>query len=269
MTSPVRTSETTDQLDEAMAAAQVELENPTKSKTAKVAGTSKKTGQDFEMTYAYADISDLLSACRPVLAKHGVAIFQIPRMVSEGRSLLITTRLSFKGQWIEGDYPVCDTGVQHQDMGKAMTYARRYALGAMIGVAPEKDDDGQGAAHTPRPPQNQPRSTNVRPSAPAQVALTAINTATTRADLKAWSDLHRDALVDLISAEEYDQIGVVFKRRWNALPPIPKEEPKPPEPEPKPEPEPSADELFEDFPGDQPAPEVGSHDPETGEVTDE
>lgn len=265
MTSPVRTSETTAQLDEALAAAQVELENPAKTKTAKVSGTSKNSGKDFEMTYAYADIADLLSACRPVLASHGVAIIQIPRMTDNMGAVLLTTRLAFKGEWIEGDYPVCNTGVAHQEMGKAMTYARRYALGAMIGVAPEKDDDGQGAAHTPsqRPVQNQPRPTNVRPSAPAQVALTAINTATSRADLKAWSDLHRDALVDLISAEEYDQIGVVFKRRWSALPPIPKDEPKPPEPEP--EPEPSADELF---PGDEPPPVQGDYDPATGEISE-
>ena len=142
--SPLRTSEVTDKFDEALAAAQIELENPTKTRTAKVKGVSKKTGKEFEMSYTYADIGDVLASARPVLAKHGISIMQIP--LPKGGMMMLVTRLSHAGQWIEGDYPVCQIGADHQQMGSALTYSRRYALTAMIGVAAEDDDDGANAA---------------------------------------------------------------------------------------------------------------------------
>lgn len=162
--SPVRTSAETDKIDDAMAAAQMELENPIKNKTAKVEGVSKASGKAFSIGYSYSDIADILADCRPVLASHGVAIYQVP-VINDGRALMLVTRLAKSGQWIEGDYPVCMIGGDHQDMGKAMTYARRYALGAMIGIAPEKDVDGVGAApagavsnrHPNAPPEERPR----------------------------------------------------------------------------------------------------------------
>lgn len=177
--SPIRTSAETDKLDVAMALAQVDLENPIKTKTANLEGKSKASGKEYKIGYAYADIADILSDCRPVLAGHGIALFQVT-MINNG-FLQLVTRLSHAGQWIESDYPVCRIEGDHQDMGKAMTYARRYALGAMIGIAPEKDVDGVGAApagapnnrHPNAPPEDRPRQQAItQQAAPTQPAKT-------------------------------------------------------------------------------------------------
>ena len=136
----MRTSEKTDQLDEALAKAQGELKNPEKTKTAKVKGTSK-AGKDFEYSYNYADIADGVDIARPVLSKHGIAVIQGTRI--EGGCVILETRLSHKGEWIESDYPVGKADQPHQDLGGAMTYARRYSLFPMLGIAAEEDKDGQ------------------------------------------------------------------------------------------------------------------------------
>jgi hypothetical protein len=183
--SPIRTSEQTDKIDDAMASAQAELENPIKNKTAKVEGVSKASGKPFSIGYSYSDIADILADCRPVLASHGVTIYQVP-VINDGRALMLVTRLAKSGQWIEGDYPVCMIGVDHQDMGKAMTYARRYALGAMIGIAPEKDVDGVGAAPSGavsnRHP-NAPREESPRQQEPIKTVTPPTKTLAQRADM--------------------------------------------------------------------------------------
>lgn len=176
--SALRTSTLTDKFDVALAKAQVELENPAKTKTAKVKGVSKKTGKDFEMSYTYADIGDVLASARPILAKHGISITQVP--MPRGNMMMLVTRLSHAGQWIEGDYPVCQIASDHQQMGSALTYSRRYALTAMIGVAAEDDDDGANAA-SPRPDRVQQQHHEPDfPSAAAQFAADQLRQCKTR-----------------------------------------------------------------------------------------
>jgi hypothetical protein len=119
----------------ALSAAQAELENPTKSKEANI-----KPG----FRYRYADIADVLIAARKVLAKQGLAIIQAT--VIDGNSLVLRTRIAHKtGQFIEADYPVCVIGNDHRQMGAALTYARRYALCPILGIASDDDTDAQGS----------------------------------------------------------------------------------------------------------------------------
>lgn len=118
----------------ALAAAQGELKNPEKTKQA-------DTGK---YKYNYADIGDVLEAVLPVLSKHGLSLTQ-PTKIVDGAIILIT-RISTGDEWIESEYPVCSLNGNHQAMGAAMTYARRYALTSLIGVAAVDDTDGEGAA---------------------------------------------------------------------------------------------------------------------------
>ena len=149
----MRTSEHLDQLATALAAAQAEMTNPEKTKTAKVASAK---GQ---YTYKYADIGDGLNLLRPLLAKNGLSFIQ--PTVYEGDQIILKTRLMHaSGQWIECDYPVC-TIAGHQQMGAALTYARRYALFSLVGIAAEEDTDANGAEDVPprtRQQQAQQRS---------------------------------------------------------------------------------------------------------------
>ena len=148
-------------LYEALRAAQESLPEVAKNRTAKVKGKSK-TGNEFEYSYKYADITDVLSAVRPHFAKHGLTILQPTRI--DGNALQVATRIvhDVTGQFEESLYPVAAIGADHQALGSALTYARRYALCSMIGLAPDEDADGQNAAAS-GPPRQEPQ----RPSAHA------------------------------------------------------------------------------------------------------
>ncbi len=137
----MRTSEATNEIATALAAAQGEFTVIEKRKHAKIKTNS---GRDFG--YAYADISDVLAAVLPHLSKHGLSVIQPTSVIEAG--LFITTRLMHaSGQWIESDYPVCSINGDHQKMGGALTYSRRYALCSMLGVSADEDVDGQPAAN--------------------------------------------------------------------------------------------------------------------------
>ena len=132
-----------DNIFAALAAAQAELKNPEKNKEGKVTGVSK-TGQKYEYTFSYADIGDVLACVLPVLSKHGLALTQ-PTRIQDG-SIVLVTRVHFGAEVIESEYPVCSLNGNHQAMGSAMTYARRYALTSLLGVSAVDDTDGEGAA---------------------------------------------------------------------------------------------------------------------------
>lgn len=127
----------------ALAAAQAEIRNPEKTRTA-------DTGK---YKYNYADIGDVLSAVLPVLSKHGLSVMQ-PTKIVDGSILLITRVAHKDGASIESEYPVCSLNGNHQAMGAAMTYARRYALTSLIGVAAVDDLDGEGAADVGEGPRH-------------------------------------------------------------------------------------------------------------------
>jgi len=129
----------------ALAAAQSELKNPEKTKDGKVKGTAKASGKDYEYSFKYADIGDVLEAVLPVFSKHGLSVMQ-PTKIAEGSIILITRIAHTAGAMIESEYPVCGLNGNHQAMGAALTYARRYALTTLIGIAAVDDTDGEGAA---------------------------------------------------------------------------------------------------------------------------
>jgi len=92
----------------------------------------------------YADLASVVEACSGPLAKHGIARLQIP--YSAGENIGVTTILGHSsGQWISGRLAVKPMKFDAQGAGSVVTYLRRYALAAMVGVAPE-DDDGEAAA---------------------------------------------------------------------------------------------------------------------------
>ena len=128
------------ELGAALAKAQGELRNVGKDKTAKAGSYS----------YSYADIADGLDVLRPVLSKHGLCLIQTTSL--DGGIIMLHTRLLHaSGQWIEGTFPVCAPG-KAQEVGSALTYARRYAAFSIAGVAgTEEDQDGANAAPSAAP----------------------------------------------------------------------------------------------------------------------
>ena len=106
----------------------------------------------------YADLASVWDVCRGPLSENGLSVVQTILVQSSfppapDRTILQTILLHISGQWIESNYPVNPVKDDPQGIGSALTYARRYALMAMIGIAPE-DDDGESAVR--RAPKDGP-----------------------------------------------------------------------------------------------------------------
>jgi ERF superfamily len=136
-----RSSESIAALASALAKAQTELANPEKSLTATIG--AERSGQGAR-TFRYAPLSSGLEIVRKTLGKHEIAIFQTTAIDQPTRSVALTTMLTHSsGEWIASEWPVCpvsDMAAPHR-MGAALTYARRYALFTLVGIAGEDDLD--------------------------------------------------------------------------------------------------------------------------------
>ena len=98
----------------------------------------------------YAPLEDVLAMVRPVLASRGLAITQTTYVKDDWLMLLTALRYT-DGDFLTGDYPVCAIGKPPQEIGSALTYARRYALLAICGIQPgDEDDDGEHATQQAR-----------------------------------------------------------------------------------------------------------------------
>ena len=95
----------------------------------------------------YADLESVWDACRDLLASNGLAVAQFPGTYSDlDKSMSLTTILTHNsGEWISQEMSVPVTKPDAQGAGSALTYMRRYALAAVVGVV-QADDDGNAAS---------------------------------------------------------------------------------------------------------------------------
>jgi hypothetical protein len=136
-----RSSESVAALASALAKAQAELINPEKSLTATI-----RTGRvgEGERSFRYAPLSSGLDIVRKALGQHEIATLQTTAIDQNTGIVNLTTTLAHaSGEWIASDWPVCPIGetANPQRMGAALTYARRYALFTLVGIAGEDDLD--------------------------------------------------------------------------------------------------------------------------------
>src|SRR4051794_19990727 len=136
-----RYSETIGAIAAALAKAQIELANPEKSLTATIRSPFPREG---DRSFRYASLSSGLDLVRKSLGRHEIATVQTTS-IDEGAGLirLTTTLAHSSGEWVASDWPVCpvsETAAPHR-MGAALTYARRYALFTLVGIAGEDDLD--------------------------------------------------------------------------------------------------------------------------------
>ena len=134
-----RSSESIASLASALAKAQAELTNPEKSLVA----TIRPQG-DVERSFRYAPLASGLDIVRKTLGQHEIATIQTTTVDQAAGAVNLTTVLAHSsGEWISSDWPVCsiaDTASPRR-MGAALTYARRYALFTLVGIAGEDDID--------------------------------------------------------------------------------------------------------------------------------
>jgi ERF superfamily len=136
-----RSSPSIASLAAALAKAQAELVNPEKSLTATI--RSDERGRTEQM-FRYASLSSGLDIVRKTLGQHEIATMQTTAIDQAAGVVNLTTVLAHaSGEWIASDWPVCavaDTATPRR-MGAALTYARRYALFTLVGIAGEDDLD--------------------------------------------------------------------------------------------------------------------------------
>src|SRR4051812_1522949 len=136
-----RSSESVAALASALAKAQAELVNPEKSLTATI--RSGRPGEG-DRSFRYASLSSGLDIVRKTLGQHEIATVQTTAIDQAVGIVNLTTMLAHaSGEWIASDWPVCSVSemASPQRMGAALTYARRYALFTLVGIAGEDDLD--------------------------------------------------------------------------------------------------------------------------------
>jgi hypothetical protein len=222
-----RSSQSIASLAGALAKAQQELENPEKS----LIGSIKSEGTDAaERLFRYASLSSGLDIVRKTLGQHEIATVQTTTIDQQAGIVSLTTMLAHSsGEWIASDWPVCavdDTKEPHR-MGAALTYARRYALFTLVGIAGEDDldapdliaprnpsserkastDSGNGrfngsAASAAKPAYAQKRSTGSNPAAFHP-----------RLDAEASANLRERLLADMNGLNDAEAAALWAKRR--------------------------------------------------------
>lgn len=201
-------------------------------------GAVLRNAENPHLRSKYADLTSVIDAVMPALNAAGIAVIQ-PALSVDGERFVDTVLLHTSGESLSCRVPLILQKNDMQGYGSAVTYARRYGLMAMTGVAPE-DDDGEGAgtvgrnyggemksppsgragrngnpAGRPAPSQNQSAPSDADPGTPnpAHVA-SAIAAIKQRSDLKAladyWTTLPREikAAQSVIAAKDAQKTAI-------------------------------------------------------------
>jgi hypothetical protein len=153
-----RSSETIGTIATALAKAQAELVNPEKS----LVGTIRSEAPGAtERSFRYASLSSGLEIVRKTLSQHEIATVQTTSIDESAGIVRLSTVLAHaSGEWIASDWPVCaigETAAPHR-MGAALTYARRYTLFTLVGIAGEDDLDAPDLIERTTPPSKTARA---------------------------------------------------------------------------------------------------------------
>jgi len=131
---------------------------------------AKKDSENPFFNSHYADLASVWDAIREPFTKHGLSVVQLPNVTSDGMVTLSTMLMHASGEWVSGNLTMKPVKNDPQAIGSCLTYARRYALSAITGVATEDDDaegaTGRGAVKGPEKPQ--PKPAHKPPSLPSQ-----------------------------------------------------------------------------------------------------
>jgi len=228
-----QSSQTIGAIAAALARAQANLTNPEKTQTATIHSPfPREEGRAFR----YATLANGLDIVRKTLSQQEIATIQTTRVdQGSGRIHLTTTLAHSSGEWISSDWPVIagtETDAPHR-MGTALTYARRYSLFALVGIAGEDDLDApdliQGIDPTasrssksacprtgkPTLPQRSPLGARHSEELGARL-LTEIRTARTEDELLVWA---KDGLKQKNTLLEADAqaIEIAYRERLNEI----------------------------------------------------
>jgi hypothetical protein len=217
-----RSSESIGAIAAALAKAQIELTNPEKSLVATIRSPLPREG---DRTFRYASLANGLDLVRKALGKHEIATVQTTSIDQQAGLIRLTTVLAHSsGEWVSSDWPVCPVGeiAAPHKMGAALTYARRYALFTLVGIAGEDDldapdlpglklDGGTAGPSNPERPNGRVGVTDSRPpyrkGSPRQLrpSVPILNTEASAAI--------RDSLIAEVAGLDSVHVAVEWARR--------------------------------------------------------
>jgi len=173
-------------------------------------GNAHKNSKNPHFKSSYADLSSVMDACIPALNAAGIAVIQ-PTIERDGQRYVDTVFIHGEsGEEMRCSVPLIVQKNDMQGYGSAVTYARRYGLMTMAGIAPE-DDDGNAASKAAPPPFNA--------QAAAGRIIAKLSGATSIEDLKArWNDEQSViAEIKAASVNEYNKVNSAKDNRKNVL----------------------------------------------------
>jgi ERF superfamily len=185
----------------ALAKAQIELANPEKSLIGTIEPSDREGGARH---FRYAPLSSGLEIVRKTLGQHEIATVQTTAIDQVAGIVNLTTILAHSsGEWIASDWPVCSIGETQRPhrMGAALTYARRYALFTLVGIAGEDDVDAPNLME-PTPETKKPKIN----SKTGGQQIHSDRHASRRSTNKSASDSHRAELSVALSASLRDEL---------------------------------------------------------------
>jgi hypothetical protein len=158
----------------------------------------------------YADLSSVWNACREQLVENGLSVSQFPGEMVDNRMTMTTQLMHSSGQWIRSTLSIPLSKVDAQGYGSATTYARRYALAAVVGVCPD-DDDGNAAS---RPADRGAPSLNADRITAKQVSDLEALASEVGADMRRFLTYLKVPSLEALSADRYNEAvrGLEAKR---------------------------------------------------------
>ncbi len=146
----MKTSEQVDLLFKALVAAQSEAQHANFDK------------QNPHFKSKYASLSEVIDTARPVLAKHGLAVLQLPGWREDKGHVLCNRVIHESGQWLEEEMVLIPIKNDPQCLGSAITYAKRYSIPGVLLIASEEDDDGNASSHPPQTTSKQAEEETIK-----------------------------------------------------------------------------------------------------------
>jgi len=170
-------------------------------------GNATKSAANPFFKSKYADLNAVHDAVLPVMTKHGVQVQQSTGWDAEGRFLLSTV-LSVGDDAVTASWPLPTSGTP-QEMGSALTYARRYTLQTIAGIGAE-DDDGNAASK---------RKEAAKPDGKAAITIKALQTITDRASLTNWGNAEATkAAIKALEPAQGDLVRNAWQEHMGTLP---------------------------------------------------
>jgi len=185
------------------------------SKAQKKFSHAEKNATNPHFRSNYANLSAVIDACRDSLCDEGLSYSQVPKLNGE-QWVCETMLFHSSGQWISNQVPILASRADAQGFGSGLTYARRYGLAALVGVAQE-DDDGNEAVTAKPPEEKKPENRASKPDSKQNTLSRIVAKVTERAikpeDMKEIiSGLYEKKSIKDCSTEELSELLALLEK---------------------------------------------------------